>query len=79
MNAITLCLLSLITTAVVAQEPGKDAKPAAPAAQQATATKTLALGQRANGALTLPDIDGKLHSLSDYRGKKVFLFSWGSY
>ncbi len=28
---------------------------------------------------TLPDIDGKLHSLSDYRGKKVFLSSWGSY
>jgi hypothetical protein len=28
---------------------------------------------------TLPDLDGKLHSLSDYRGKKVFLFSWGSY
>ena len=28
---------------------------------------------------TLPDLDGKLHSLSDYRGKKVYLFSWGSY
>lgn len=28
---------------------------------------------------TLPDIDGTLHSLSDFRGKKVFLFSWGSY
>ncbi len=28
---------------------------------------------------TLPDIDGKPHSLSDYRGKKVFLYSWGSY
>ncbi len=28
---------------------------------------------------TLPDIDGKLHSLSDYRGKKVYLYSWGSY
>ncbi|MFT4561539.1 MAG: hypothetical protein ACI9BW_001280 [Gammaproteobacteria bacterium] len=28
---------------------------------------------------TLPDIDGRLHSLSDYRGKKVFLYSWGSY
>lgn len=28
---------------------------------------------------TLPDLDGRLHSLSDYRGKKVFLFSWGSY
>lgn len=28
---------------------------------------------------TLPDIDGQMHSLSDYRGKKVFLYSWGSY
>ncbi len=28
---------------------------------------------------TLPDIDGNLHSLSDYRGKKVFMYSWGSY
>ena len=28
---------------------------------------------------TLPDIDGKLHKLSDFRGKKVFMFSWGSY
>ena len=27
----------------------------------------------------LPDMDGKIHRLSDYRGKKVFLFSWGSY
>lgn len=28
---------------------------------------------------TLPDVDGNLHRLSDYRGKKVFLYSWGSY
>lgn len=28
---------------------------------------------------SLPDLDGKLHALSDYRGRKVFLFSWGSY
>lgn len=28
---------------------------------------------------TLPDLDGRMHSLSDYRGKKVFLYSWGSY
>lgn len=28
---------------------------------------------------TLPDLDGRLHSLSDYRGRKVFLYSWGSY
>lgn len=28
---------------------------------------------------TLPDLDGRLHSLSDYQGKKVFLFSWASW
>ena len=28
---------------------------------------------------TLPDLDGKLHSLSDYRGKKILLFSWASW
>ena len=28
---------------------------------------------------TLPDLDGKLHSLADYRGRKIFLLSWGSY
>jgi hypothetical protein len=28
---------------------------------------------------TLPDIDGNLHSLSDYRGSKVLLLSWASW
>jgi hypothetical protein len=28
---------------------------------------------------TLPDIDGNLHSLSDYRGHKVLLLSWASW
>jgi AhpC/TSA family len=28
---------------------------------------------------TLPDIDGNLHSLSDYRGRKVLLLSWASW
>jgi AhpC/TSA family protein len=27
----------------------------------------------------LPDFDGKLHSLSEYRGKKVLLMSWASW
>ena len=27
----------------------------------------------------LPDIDGQMHSLSDYRGRKVFLASWASW
>jgi len=28
---------------------------------------------------TLPDLEGRLHSLSDYRGRKVFLASWASW
>lgn len=27
----------------------------------------------------LPDLDGTMHRLSDYRGKKVFLLAWASY
>jgi hypothetical protein len=28
---------------------------------------------------SLPDLDGRVHALSDYRGKKVFLVSWASW
>ena len=28
---------------------------------------------------SLPDLDGKFHSLSDFRGKKVFLATWASW
>ena len=28
---------------------------------------------------TLPDMDGKMHSLSDFRGKKIFLVTWASW
>jgi len=28
---------------------------------------------------TLPDLDGKMHSLADYRGRKVLLLSWASW
>ena len=28
---------------------------------------------------TLPDLDGNLHSLSEHRGEKVVLFTWGSF
>jgi hypothetical protein len=28
---------------------------------------------------TLPDLDGRMHSLSGYRGKKVFVVSWASW
>lgn len=29
--------------------------------------------------IQLPDLDGKLHSLSEYRGKKVLLYCWSSW
>ena len=28
---------------------------------------------------TLPDLDGRSHRLSDYRGRKIFLVSWASW
>lgn len=28
---------------------------------------------------TLPDLDGQMHSLSDFRGRKVFLYAWASW
>jgi hypothetical protein len=28
---------------------------------------------------TLPDLDGQMHSLSSFRGRKVFLLAWGSW
>ena len=28
---------------------------------------------------SLPDLEGRMHSLSQYRGKKVFLVSWASW
>lgn len=28
---------------------------------------------------SLPDMNGKLHSLSDFRGKKIFLVTWASW
>ena len=30
-------------------------------------------------AFSLPDLNGKLHSLSDFRGKKVLLLTWASW
>lgn len=29
--------------------------------------------------IRLPDLDGNLHSLSDYRGRKVLLYCWSSW
>ena len=44
------------------------------AGERAKALETLAAPD-----FTLPDLDGKPHSLSDYRGKRVFLTTWSSW
>jgi AhpC/TSA family protein len=52
--------------------------------------EVIAIGESAEGRagklrtlqapdFTLPDLDGRTHSLSDYRGRKVFLASWASW
>lgn len=42
-------------------------------------TRTEALESLEAPDFTLPDLDGKPHSLSDYRGRKVFLATWASW
>lgn len=55
--------------------------------QQADAWSLGASAQETSAALdslqapdfTLPDLDGREHSLADYRGKKIFLTTWASW
>ncbi len=44
-----------------------------------TSTGTDAEGLVEAPDFALPDLDGTLHRLSDFRGKKVFLLAWASY
>jgi hypothetical protein len=37
------------------------------------------LSSREAPDFTLPDMNGKIHSLSDFRGKKVLLLTWASW
>ena len=46
---------------------------------EAVSTRRDALFSLEAPNFTLPDIDGKQHALTDFRGKKVFMYSWGSY
>jgi hypothetical protein len=41
--------------------------------------RAAALGSLQAPDFTLPDPSGRLHSLSDYRGKKVLLVTWASW
>jgi hypothetical protein len=44
-----------------------------------TAARRNALKSRKAPDFELPDLDGRTHRLSDYRGKKVFLLAWASW
>lgn len=46
---------------------------------ETASTRSNALASLQAPDFTLPDLDGRLHSLSDYRGKKILLTSWASW
>lgn len=46
---------------------------------EAAATRTSALRSLEAPNFTLPDMTGRMHSLAEHRGKKVFLASWASW
>jgi hypothetical protein len=46
---------------------------------EAAGARTSALRSLEAPDFTLPDMDGREHTLSDYRGRKVFLVSWASW
>jgi AhpC/TSA family len=56
-----------------------DAGTATWAAGEAAEFRSAALRSLQAPDFTLPDLAGTAHSLSDYRGRKVFLASWASW
>jgi hypothetical protein len=46
---------------------------------EAAATRRSSLASHEAPDFELPDLDGKLHRLSNYRGKKVLLSAWASW
>ena len=78
MNALSLTLFSCLTAGLLAQEPGKDSKPAPAAADKPVQTKVLQLGQRMNGQTTLTDIDGVPVKAHDLMGKVTVVNFWST-
>src|SRR5262245_17160696 len=60
----------------VAREEGRGTWAFGPAAHRDVASGS---GPLVAPDFRLPDLDGKLHALSDYRGKKVLLYCWSSW
>lgn len=46
---------------------------------EAASARSNALSSLQAPDFTLPDLDGRMHALSDYRGKKILLASWASW
>jgi AhpC/TSA family len=46
---------------------------------EAAANRRATLASRQAPDFELPDLDGKMHRLADYRGKKVLLAAWASW
>lgn len=56
-----------------------DAREGMAALAEGAADRSAALAGTLAPDFTLPDLDGKLHSLSDHRGKKVLLVAYASW
>jgi hypothetical protein len=56
-----------------------DAESGAAALAESAASRTGALASLEAPDFTLPDLEGKPHTLSDYRGKKVLLIAYASW
>ena len=46
---------------------------------ESAATRTAALDSLIAPDFSLPDLEGRMHSLSEHKGKKVFLVAWASW
>ncbi|HET7501418.1 MAG TPA: redoxin domain-containing protein, partial [Kofleriaceae bacterium] len=60
----------------VARDPERGVWSFGPAADRSAAASS---GPVMAPDFQLPDLDGNLHALSDYRGKKVLLYCWASW
>ena len=80
-HALTLVLTAIMTSngalAVAKQRPHEIPRIRPLGDGAAERTRRLASLQAPD--FSLPDLDGKEHRLSDYRGKKVFLTTWSSW
>ncbi|MBV9864583.1 MAG: redoxin domain-containing protein [Abitibacteriaceae bacterium] len=70
---LTVGLSFAVSLAVWAQQKGPSSAQAAPPSRPSQVTTSTAVPQPAP-AFILPDVDGKTHSLTDYRGQPVTLY-----